>query len=81
MAKPGSLAQKSSNSVPPDLPQTTPQAYAPADHSFTMQTFMEIQKNLGQLNQVATTLSEESKKKRGRGGGGLQEGLRGTNDY
>jgi LPS O-antigen subunit length determinant protein (WzzB/FepE family) len=27
-----------------------------------MQTFMEIQKNLGQLNQVATTLSEESKK-------------------
>jgi hypothetical protein len=61
MAKP-LQAKSSMDSVPAQLPQTTPLSYAPADHSFTMQTFMEIQKNLGQLNQAVITLTEESKK-------------------
>lgn len=62
MAKTVSPTQSQSGSVPTQPPQTTPQAYSPADHSFTMQTFMEIQKNLGQINQAITTLTEESKK-------------------
>ena len=55
-------SQSPIDSIPTQLPQTTPQAYAPSDHSFTFQTFMEIQKNLGQLNQAIVTLTEESKK-------------------
>lgn len=64
MAKTPTADKHSAGSIPTHMPQTTPQAYSPADHSFTMQTFMEIQKNLGQLTQAVTTLTEESKKSR-----------------
>ena len=62
MANPSGSPVQNLGSAPTQLPQTTPQAYAPSDHSFTFQTFMDIQKNLGQLNQAVTTLTEESKK-------------------
>lgn len=55
-------APSSTASVPSQLPQTTPQAYPPSDHSFTLQSIMEMQKSLGQLTQAVTTLTEESKK-------------------
>ncbi len=54
--------QSSMDSVPTQLPQTTPQAYPPSDYSFTLQSIMEMQKTLGQLTQAVTTLTEESKK-------------------
>lgn len=54
--------QSSMDSVPTQLPQTTPQDYILSDHSFTLQSMMEMQKVLGQLTQAVTTLTEESKK-------------------
>jgi len=64
MAKSANSLQNQQDSTPTQMPQTTPPTYAAADHSFTMQTFMEIQKNLGQLTQAVITLTEESKKSR-----------------
>jgi len=55
-------AQSSTGSVPTQSPQTTPQDYILSDHSFTLQSIMEMQKVLGQLTQAVTTLTEESKK-------------------
>jgi hypothetical protein len=62
MAKSAPNSQNQQDSTPAQMPQITPQAYAASDHGFTMQTFMEIQKNLGQLSQAVVTLTDESKK-------------------
>ncbi len=55
-------AQSSPDSAPSKLPQTTPQDYITSEHSFILQSVMEMQKALGQLTQAVTTLTEESKK-------------------
>jgi hypothetical protein len=61
MAKPGHT--QTGGSVPAQPPQTTPQDYVMSDRSgFILQSIMEMQKNLGQLTQAVTTLTEESKK-------------------
>jgi len=54
--------QSSTGSVPSQLPQMTPQDYITSEHSFTLQSVMEMQRTLGQLTQAVTTLTEESKK-------------------
>jgi flagellar hook-basal body complex protein FliE len=54
--------QTPASPTPAQIPQTTPQAFAPADHSFVLQSVMEMQKTLGQLTQAVTTLTEVSKK-------------------
>jgi len=61
MGKPGHT-KNATGSVPTQSPQTTPQDYILPDHSFTLQSIMEMQKSLGQLTQAVTTLTEESKK-------------------
>lgn len=57
----GKNAYTENPSVPTRSPQTTPQSYAPADHSFTLQSIMEMQKTLGELTQAVKTLTEQSK--------------------
>ena len=43
--------------APPEAStKTTPQAYAGADHSFTLQTIMELQKSTGQLTEAVNSL-------------------------
>jgi hypothetical protein len=59
MAKP---RHAQTGSVPTDLPKTPPQDYVLSDHSFTLQSIMEMQKALGQLTKAVETLTEESKK-------------------
>lgn len=48
---------------PSQFPATTPPGYNTTyDPSFILQSVLEMQKNLGQLNQAITNLTEESKK-------------------
>jgi hypothetical protein len=51
-------------SVPGKLPLTTPQERILPEHSFTLQSIIEIQKSIGQLTQAVTTLTEESRASR-----------------
>jgi hypothetical protein len=60
MAKPG---HTQTGSVPTQLPQTTPQDYVMTDRSgFILQSILEMQNNLGKLNQAVETLTEDSRK-------------------
>jgi|GEM_PF-3158633 hypothetical protein len=54
--------KESIQDTPTRFAETTPPPYPSSDHSFTLQTVMEMQKTLGQLTQTVTTLTEESKK-------------------
>jgi hypothetical protein len=55
--------EKTLESTPKRYAETTPTAsFSPYDPSFTLQSILEMQKNLGQLTQAVTTLMEESKK-------------------
>lgn len=39
-----------SDAVPPQQPQVTPSFHTGADHSFTLQAVMELQKSVGEMN-------------------------------
>jgi hypothetical protein len=55
--------EKSSESTPKHYAETVPTAFPSYDPSFSLQSILEMQKNLGQLTQAVTTLTEESKKR------------------
>jgi hypothetical protein len=61
MAKP---VHTQTDALPDKLPQTTPpQEYILSDKTgFILQSVLEMQKNIGQLTQAVTTLTDESKK-------------------
>lgn len=50
-----------SRSTPGSLPPTSPLAYPGTEHSWTLQTVFELQKNVGQLTEAVKHLDEHSK--------------------
>lgn len=49
---------------PDQFPVPPPPGFRADDHSWVLQTVMEIQKSMGQLTQAVTTLTEQSKDQR-----------------
>jgi hypothetical protein len=59
------MTPKKSGESPPvspeQFPVTPPSGFQSADHSWVLQTIMELQKSMGQLTQAVTTLTQQSK--------------------
>jgi hypothetical protein len=52
----------STGDQPPRFPETTPQTYPGSEFSFTLQTVIEIQKSVGQLQEAVGTLKVQSQR-------------------
>lgn len=53
--------ERSRESTPPRLPDTTPQVYPGQNYDFILQSVFEMQKTLGQVTQAVNTLTEQQK--------------------
>ena len=64
MAKDRASGRLGADAPPREFPSTTPPLSHTVDHSFTLQSIMEVQKSIGKLTEAVESLKEESKGQR-----------------
>ena len=58
-ARGGSIPREPAKSTPEQYPVATPPGLQATDHSWVLQTVMELQKSVGELTQAVATLTEQ----------------------
>ena len=58
-ARGGSIPREPAKSTPDQFPVATPPGLQAADHSWVLQTVLELQKSVGGLTQAVATLTEQ----------------------